>query len=139
MESDELSKTLNLAVQNLFQNQPNIFEFTSETNQTEWSLAHHLANEIHRFFPELDCDLDVTKANYDNRRPDIIFHKRGTHENNFLVIELKKDGGTRELEDDINKIREHWFSHPLSYQFGSVIDLRSDFSCKIMILSGADR
>ncbi len=44
MESDELSKTLNLAVQNLFQNQPNIFEFTSETNQTEWSLAHHLVS-----------------------------------------------------------------------------------------------
>lgn len=79
MKRDELNRILEAAVYNLLQNQPNLFDFTSETNQTEWSLAHHLANEIHRFFPELDCDLDVTKSNYDNRRPDIIFHKRETH------------------------------------------------------------
>ena len=92
MNQNKLKNILESAAYNLFRNQPNIFEFTSETGQTEWNLTHHLANEIHKLLPDYDCDLDVTKRNYDNRRPDIIFHKRGTNRYNLLVIEVKKDG-----------------------------------------------
>ena len=80
MSVSEIEKQLKKAIDTLFTNQPNIFEFTSETLQTEWNLAHHLAIEAHILFPDLDCDLDVVKQNLGRRRPDIIFHKRGSNE-----------------------------------------------------------
>ncbi|MGA2733069.1 MAG: hypothetical protein ABSG35_10810 [Syntrophobacteraceae bacterium] len=44
MDKISIKKLLDQAVESLFANQPNIFDFTSETGQTEWNLAHHLAN-----------------------------------------------------------------------------------------------
>jgi len=125
-EQSELTSILEQAIAKLFERQPNIFEFTSETGQTEWNLAHHLAVELREFFPSLDHDLDVVKWNYKNRRPDIIFHKRGTHESNLVVVEIKRDGDPREVEADIEKIHAHWFRGRLHYQFGAVVNLRSD-------------
>jgi hypothetical protein len=110
----------------LFEHQPNIFDYTSATGQTEWNLAHHLAWELRHLLPSFDCDLDVTKHNFENRRPDVIFHKRGTHRANYLVIEIKYDGGVTALEHDVEKIRDYWFREPLSYTFGAVVNLRSD-------------
>lgn len=114
------------AVETLFINQPNIFEFTSETRQTEWNLAHHLANEIYKAFPKLSCDLDVAKINYENKRPDIIFHVRGTQKNNFLIIEMKRDGSSADMKDDVEKIESYWLKEPLRYQFGAAININSD-------------
>lgn len=74
----------------LLELQPDLFTFTSQTNQTEWNLAHHLADEVHKEFPDLHCDVDVIKPNLDRKRPDIVLHRRGTHESNFLVVELKE-------------------------------------------------
>ena len=131
-ESDPKS-VLGLAITRLFEHQPNVFEFTAETGQTEWNLAHHLAVEVHAFFPSLDYDLDVVKRNYKNMRPDLIFHRRGTHESNYLVIEIKRDGNLREVEADIEKIKRHWFKAPLHYQFGAAINLRSDGKHEIRV------
>jgi hypothetical protein len=133
MQKPELEAILNTAVKMLFRNQPNIFSYTSETGQTEWNLAHHLANEVHQYFNEFDCDLDVTKRNFDFRRPDIIIHRRGEHEHNLLVIETKFDGWKSEIKDDVRKIHADWFRNPLKYQFGAVIDIRSDFRHKLLV------
>jgi hypothetical protein len=66
-------------------------------------------------------------------RPDIVFHRRGTHASNHLVVEIKRDGNAREVEADIEKIREHWFRNPLHYQFGAVVNLRSDGKHEIQV------
>jgi len=132
-EESELNSILEQAIAKLFEHQPNIFEFTSETGQTEWNLAHHLAVELREFFPSLDHDLDVTKRNYGDRRPDIIFHKRGTHEANQLVVELKRDGDPREVEADIEKIHTYWFQGRLHYKFVAVVNLRSDGKHEIRV------
>jgi hypothetical protein len=134
MNKSEMREKLERAVRNLFANQPNIFEFTSETRQTEWNLAHHLAIEVHKMFPELDCDLDVVKVNLENRRPDVIFHKRGTHESNYLVIEVKRDGHPADIRDDIEKIRSYWFEDRLHYRFGAVINLKSNKTYQIEVI-----
>lgn len=126
MNESTVKSGLEQAIAQLFERQPNIFKFTSETGQTEWNLAHHLAVEVHESFPSFDCDLDVVKRNYGNRRPDIILHQRGTHEANFLIIEVKLDGAQQDTDDDIKKIQEHWFAKPLCYEFGAVINLRTD-------------
>ncbi len=132
-EQSELTSILEQAIAKLFERQPNIFEFTSETGQTEWNLAHHLAVELREFFPSFDHDLDVMKRNYENRRPDIIFHKRGTHEANHLVVEIKRDGDPHEVEADIEKIHAHWFQGRLHYKFGAVVNLRSDGKHEIQV------
>jgi hypothetical protein len=126
MNEFQIKVLIQRGVAALFEHQPNIFEFTSETGQTEWNLAHHLAVELCEYFPELDHDLDVVKRNYGNRRPDIIFHERGTHGNNYLVIEVKRDGDPREIADDMEKIKAYWFQPPLRYEFGAVVNLRAD-------------
>lgn len=129
----DLKTTLAKAVSQLFEHQPKIFSFTPETGQTEWNLAHHLAIELQGFFRDLDCDLDVVKRDYGDRRPDIVFHKRGTNESNFLVIEIKRDGDSRDVEADIAKVHEFWFKGDLHYQFGAVVDIRSNRNHRIEV------
>ncbi len=123
MNKKEIKEKLEDAIKNLFINQEDIFEFTSESGATEWNLAHHLAFEIQKEFPEYQHDIELTKHSFNNRRPDIILHERGTHNNNFLVIEVKCQNNT---ENDIDKITNYWFKPPLNYNFGATI--RIDYS-----------
>ena len=108
------------SINNLFRNQPDVLKHTSETGMTEWNLGHHLANEIAKYIFWLDVDIDVTKRNYDNKRPDIIFHKRDVIALNLLVIELKTSGNAG-YQDDIKKIKEVWVDSELKYRFGAAI------------------
>jgi hypothetical protein len=133
MDEAKIKEKLKAAVEALFTNQPNLFEFTSETGQTEWNVAHHLAIEVHKNFPGLDCDLDIVKVNLEKRRPDIIFHKRGTHKSNFLVIEVKRDGLPAEIRGAKEKIRSSWFGDRLNYRFGAVINIKGDKTCQIEV------
>ena len=137
MKIRDLRKLLENAVESLFTNQPNIFDFTSETGQTEWNLAHHYANEVWRSLPSFECDLDVVKANIGNKRPDIIFHKRGSNDSNFLVIEVKRDGDSAEIRSDINKIKLYWFGDHLHYKFGATVNLKADKTGSVEIFENS--
>lgn len=136
LDEAALEERLKRGVNALFDNQPNIFCFTSETGQTEWNLAHHLANEIQQdeVLSKFDHDLEVTKHTLDQKRPDIIFHKRGTNCRNFLVIEMKRDGSAQEVCADRRKIEEYWFGDNLHYQFGAVINIKTNKSYDICVL-----
>lgn len=118
---DLLKNIIYSSISNLFVNNNDFFEFSSETNMTEWNLSHHLSLELHKYLFWLNHDLDVTKRNYGNRRPDIIFHKRRTNSLNFLVVEIKKNRNDK--RSDIQKIKEDWMAEPLEYQFGSYINI----------------
>ena len=106
----EIKHHIEAATTNLLKNQPSFFAFTSETNQAEWNIAHHLANELQELFPGVDCDLDIIKPNLGRRRPDIVLHKRNSHKENLLVVEVKRDRDG--IDDDLEKIREWWFGEP---------------------------
>ncbi len=127
-----IGRALCSAVKNLFDNQLNIFDFKSQTGQTEWNLTHHLANEIHKYIFWLDHDLDVTKRNLENRRPDIIFHKRGIDALNFLVVEVKYR--VRSIKEDIRKIKEDWMGSKLRYRFGASIRIVNKNEYEVIIL-----
>lgn len=118
------------ALYNLFQNQPDILTHTSLTTMTEWNFAHHYAIELAKYIFWLDHDVEVTKRNYQNHRPDIIFHKRGINKFNFLVIEIKLHGN---IEADIQRIREDWMKGGLNYQFGACIKIVNINSWKIVL------
>lgn len=127
-EEQTLTRVIEGTIERLFYRQPTLVHFTSDSGQTEWNLAHHLANELQRcaILSHFHCDLEVTKGRAENKRPDIIFHSRGTHENNFLVIEMKRGGGFTDIELDRDKIKSFWFSAPYRYKFGCTINIRSD-------------
>ena|SRR6185437_9707791 len=141
MNEQDITGTIEKAVASLFEHQPNIVEFTAQTKQTEWNLAYHLAVELGALFPALNCDIEVLKRGYGygNRRPDVVFHTRGTHKSNFLVIEIKRNGKPADVKRDINKIRGHWFRKPLRYQFGASINLRLDGKHEIQVLKNTAR
>jgi len=128
---DLIGNILCSSIKNLFDHQPDIFSFAPQTGETEWNLGHHLANEIHKYIFWLNCDLDLTKTNYGNRRPDIIFHKRGIHALNFLVVELKHRGASS--EEDIRRIRKDWMGPVLHYRFGASINISNQTEYNVVV------
>ncbi len=130
-----VKKVLRHALTALFEEQPDIFDFAQETRATEWNLAHHVANSIHRIepFSQLNCDLEVSKGN-ENKRPDIIFHKRTRYDDDFLVVEIKFDGSPADVKEDRQKIQSYWFAVPFSYKFGAVINIKRDKTYCLKVL-----
>lgn len=135
MDKEEIKTVLAQAISNLLKNQPDIYSFTSETGQSEWNLTHHLSVEIHKLFPEYAYDLEVVKHNYENKRPDIIFHKRNTNSSNFLIVEVKRDANVKDIQDDLCKINRHWLKGKLKYKFGASINLKTDKTSDITVLA----
>ena len=135
MNKKEIKEKLENAIKNLFINQEDIFEFTSESGATEWNLAHHLAFEIQKEFPQFQHDIELTKSSFEYKRPDIVIHKRGNHNNNFLVIEVKYQKNT---QNDINKIKNYWFEHPLRYKFGASIRIDNPTKYIVKIIRNED-
>jgi len=136
LSSSAIKRLLLVAIGDLYRNDPTIDDFSSETGQTEWNLAAHLAPEIAKYFEGYCFDVDVRKVNLENRRPDIIIHKRGaTTSHNLLVIEVKRERPASEVLEDARKIQEYWFGERLRYQFGATINLRADHSADIEVFS----
>ena len=137
MDENRIKELLEGAIALLSERQPTLFEFTSETNQTEWNVVHHYAKEVSALFPNHDCDVDVSKPNLNNKRPDIVIHKRGTHDLNFLVIEVKRDQDG--VSEDIEKIREWWFRQPLQYQYGAVVMIGGYETISVTVVKNGNR
>jgi len=133
MDIAEIEQILKSAVKNLFQSQPTIYDFTPESGRSEWNLAHHLANQIMKLCPSLDCDLEIPKRNIKNRRPDIVLHRRTTHKENRLVVEVKTDQTQKEIPHDIDKVKADWFQSKLCYQFGAVVHLKVNKTADVMV------
>lgn len=123
------------SVRMMFANQPDLARFTSQTNHHEPNLSFHLANEMWRYFSWLNCDFDVIKTEYQNKRPDVVFHRRGGNRFNLLVVEVKRksnpDVNDWICQSDEEKINNFWFVGRLRYPFGvSVVvdEQTSEFS-----------
>lgn len=134
MDEESVREKIAQAIQNLFEKQPDMFDLTPESAQTEWNLNYHLANQISELFPEYQFDIEVRKPHAGNRRPDIVFHQRGIHENNFLVVELKRNN-EKAMQGDLEKIETYWFGEPYVYQFGAAVNLNADFSYQVEVRS----
>ncbi len=121
----------------MFNNQPDLLDFTDETHHREPNFSTHLANEIRNYLLWLSFDVDIPKPNHESQRPDILFHRRNTHDHNTLVVEVKRyrnadvDKENWICSDDEEKIKKDWFKGKLKYDFGvSIIinDETKDFS-----------
>lgn len=131
-----LGNILIRSVLDLLERQSNILHSTQETTMTEWNFAHHYAVCLSKYFPMFDCDNDVTKNNYNNKRPDIILHSRNTDINNFLVIEIK----LKPIIDvyDEKKIKHYWFKAPLKYRYGACLSVEEE-QCNVKVFENSTR
>lgn len=137
MNKADIKEMLEGAASELLKNQEDFFKFTSATNQTEWNITYHYANEVRKLFPEYNCDIDVSKPNLGNKRPDIIIHIRGGHKGNFLVIEVKRD--KKDIPEEKQKIHSFWFQDPLKYEFGAVVVINEHETSSATIMMNESR
>ncbi len=134
-----LARILCSAAQSMWQMDPTLGKYTSETAEHELNLAFHLAAELRAWFAWLDCDFDVTKPNFNRDRPDIILHRRQTSLN-FLVIEVKRKRFRDAVPADIRQIREKWFQGNLRYRFGAAVILDEDNrGVEVQVLSRVEK
>jgi hypothetical protein len=89
--------------------------------ETEWAICGRLKTEIEKEFEGYDVDIELKKD--DGRRPDIVVHKLGKQTDNLLVIQVKKHPTFKDIEEDINKIKETFFRNPYNYEYGMFISI----------------
>lgn len=134
-----LARILGSAADSMWQKDPTLGQYTNETAEHELNLAFHFAAELQTWFPYLDCDFDVTKANFNRERPDIIIHRRQSGVN-FLVIEIKREKFRAAVPADLKKIRDDWFEGGLRYRFGAAVILdENQRTFEIQVLSRAQK
>lgn len=97
-----------------------------ENDAHEVTISHKLACYLQDMFEAFDVDIEFNKNLTDSkrvdneiRRPDIIVHKRGTNDFNFIVIEIKKSSNANE-NFDAQKIRN--MMDQLNYRYGFYIE-----------------
>jgi hypothetical protein len=131
----ETEEKLSRAARRLLETQPTLFEFTDATRQSEWNIANHFATELDAEFPGYHRDTDVIKPGFGNMRPDVIIHERKTHKRNLLVVEVKRDKA--DITADLEKLRNHWFNHPLRYRFGASVVINASEPPFVKVLENA--
>jgi len=121
--------------------------FLLVNNLNERTISHKLAEYLQRECAEYNVDCEYNRMERKNGQaitytskeldlpivttdsedteaktvfPDIIVHKRGTNENNFLVIEIKKSTNSVDRKFDCNKLKA--FTSQLGYQYGIFIE-----------------
>ena len=110
----------------MWRRESDLSRYTPATGEYEPNLSFHLALELLEFFPLLSCDFDVRKH---AGRPDLIFHRRGTHAANFLVIEVKRERSSAAVSADLDQMRHWWFAEPLVYCYGASVVLDDERRC----------
>lgn len=120
-----------------------------EYNLNERTISHKLGIYIENIFTDYDVDceynrissnckiLDMVPKKYvdDDTKaitvyPDIIVHKRGNNDENYIVIEIKKSTNNSPEEIDYDKRKLKEYKSQLGYKFAIFINIAtgSDFS-----------
>ena len=89
-----------------------------------------------KYFPQYDLDVKYNRninlikmLNSKPVKPDLIIHKRGTNENNLLVLEFKAWWNKDQTND---KKRIELFKQELNYQYGATILIAKTIkACKV--------
>jgi len=96
-------------------NEPGIWQ------TTEWNICSHLQTRLNEVFSEYNVDVELVK--HDGRRPDIVIHQRGNNSDNLVVFQAKKNPNIKDIQEDLDKIKETFFEDPYFYKFGVLISI----------------
>ena len=119
---DSVCEKINEALTYLYKSD----SYLLEIDAYEVTISHKLACYLQDIFKEYDVDIEFNKNLKDSkrvdneiRRPDIIVHKRGTNDSNFIAIEIKKCSNANK-NFDIEKIGR--IMKELNYEYGFYIE-----------------
>ena len=107
----------------------------------EPTISHRIAVYLEDLLPGFDIDCEYNKTLLGKKkdiegkkiRPDIIIHKRGTNEDNSVILEIKKSGKNSKLaKADIKKLKK-CMKGTLNYDLGVFISIlkRNIYICWI--------
>ena len=97
----------------------------------EPTICHRIAVYLEDLFRDFNIDCEYNKtllgkkkdSNGKKIRPDIIIHKRGTNEDNSVILEIKKSGKNSQLaKADIEKLKR-CMTDTLNYNLGVFIGI----------------
>ena len=125
---DVIASRLNLALQKLTTKDIKLFQIDVNERTLSYKLGAYLAEE----FPGWDVDYEYNRDGIDIKRmpphtvrskdhtspavcPDIIIHRRGTHEN-LVAIETKKDNNAQGAASDRRRLAL-FKNHPNGYRY----------------------
>ncbi len=112
----------------------------------ERSISHKLGCYLSRELPDWGVDCEYNRDHHDERvlakklgiraqsirsddtsgttvYPDIVVHQRGTNDNNWLVVEIKKDANEQGAQQDKAKLEK--FVEQLHYKYGLFINFQT--------------
>ena len=131
MTKDEIDARIKLGLRILVYND----QYLLSKDLQERAIAHKLANYYEGLFKDWDVDCEYNrnldsvktvdnKDDKDRILPDIVIHKRGNHDNNLAVIEIKKTTNCRGTgrESDFNKLSK-LVEEPYNYKYAYFIDI----------------
>ena len=121
-------------------------EYLFDNDVHEITISHKLAEYLQYQFPDMnvDCEYnrqipsdngDPIKRRSDTRapvRPDIIVHKRGSNENNCLVMEIKIERD--QTSKDNKKLKDYTNPKSLEYKFGLFLEIDRKNKCISQVL-----
>lgn len=102
----------------------------------EITISHKLSEYLQYEFTDMNVDCEYNRRGYDKKRrsdtnklirPDIVVHKRGVNENNFLVIEIKIEKD--HTEEDFSKLKDYTNPKSYGYKFGIFIEIDGENKC----------
>ena len=121
-------------------------EYLFDNGVHEITISHKLAEYLQYQFPDMNVDCEYNRQvppdNGDNIkrrsdtgkkvRPDIIVHKRGSNENNCLVIEIKIERD--QTRGDKEKLKDYTNPKSLEYEFGLFLEIDRKNRCISQVL-----
>lgn len=123
----EIKKTIKSTLLQFWKND----SYLLQHNMNEVAITHKLGCYLQTKYKNVNVDCEYNR-NHDNPKqvrqngqnrnikPDIIIHRRGSNDFNFLVIEAKKSNN-RQCENDLEKLQA-FLDVPLQYQYSLYIE-----------------
>lgn len=101
---------------------------------SEWAITGKMSEYLQNAFPEFSVDTEYDRHGENEKddprpnetgtvRPDILVHRRGTDDQNWLVIEVKKDANPSEIQSQCGRVRAFIENEEYSYEHGLFLDL----------------
>lgn len=111
----EILERVKIACTNISDTDPGVW------HTSEWNICSHIRQRLLNEFSGYNIDVELIKN--DGRRPDIVIHRRGNNLENLVVFQVKIDPSKKDINDDLEKIRNTFFNAPYFYKFGIFISI----------------
>lgn len=123
MQEEILEKNINIALELVYR----VDNYLIEHNAHEQTISSRFALHLQHLFPEWNVDVEYNRQgeNFDskadsignNRKPDVIIHKRGSAGPNLAIFLIKCEWNTKDRQADKQVLNSLKNKHRYQYAF----------------------